>query len=264
MNRRDFLTVLGGASALSIMNASSVSAAEPTTSLYVKGLVIVDFDDPDTLKLGFPKAPGHKATLAVLPHSGNKRTMTINGDGSVHAERLALTQPRIFVPEIVRMKEFYGDAIRSKVDNCPSVISIPYGAIRSITTDEVSASRYTFVRTDNGEEVQSFRPRQVAESIKIDLSSTGTLKVDNGKVSIPLGAARELRVEYAPVEENADTMDAYADHFFHYFAYVERPAALDFDVVPKKLNGRNASAPRIGNNFLAWTEWPYCFIVAVR
>jgi hypothetical protein len=190
--------------------------------------------------------------------------MTIKGHGTVQEETLAFTQPKIVVPEIVRMKEFYGDGVRSRVDDCPSVISIPYSAIRSVTTGDVSASRYTFVRADNGEEVQSFRPRQVAESIKIDLSSTGTLKVDNDKVSIPLETARELRVEYAPVEERADTMDAYADHFFHYFAYVERPAALDFDVVPKKLNGRSTTTPRIGNNFVAWTEWPYCFIVAVR
>ena len=32
------------------------------------------------------------------------------------------------------------------------------------------------MRTDNGEEVTSFRPRQVAETIKIDLSSAGILK----------------------------------------------------------------------------------------
>ena len=264
MNRRDFLTVVGGVSAVSLMNARSAFSAEGTTSLYVKGLVIVDFDDAEFLKLGFPDAPGHKATLAVVPQTGNKRTMTIKGNGAVSAAALDASQPQIIVPEIVRMKEFYGDAVKSKVDLCPSVISIPYSAIRSVTTDAVSAARYTFVRADNGEEVNTFRPRQVAETIKIDLSSAGTLKLDHGKVSIPLETTRELRVEYAPVGQVAASGDAYADHFSHYFAYVERPAALDFDVVPKKLGGNSAPMPRIGNNFMAFDVWPYCFVISVH
>jgi hypothetical protein len=261
MNRREFLTVAGGVSAVSIMSGPSVLAAASTTSIYVKGLVIVDFDDPNFLKLGFPRAPGHKATLDVIPRNGEKRTLMIKGNGSVNATS-AMAQPKIFVPEIVRLKEFYGDAIKSKVDACPSVISIPYSAISSVTTEEVSASRYTFVRADNGREVKSFRPRQVAETIRIDLSSSGTLKLDNGRIAIPLDAARELRIEYAP--EEAGNMDAFADHFQHYFAYVERPAALDFDVVPKKLGGNNTPTPRIGNNFMRWGMWPYCFVIAVH
>src|SRR5205823_13221134 len=113
---------------------------------------------------------------------------------------------------------------------CPGVISIPRNAIRSVTTSEVSPVRYTFLRSDTGEEVTSFRPRQVAETIKIDISSSGTLKLDDGKVNIPLETARELRVEYAP-EKLEPGFDPYADHFGHYFSYIERPAALDFDVI---------------------------------
>jgi hypothetical protein len=262
MNRREFLTVAGGVSAASLVSRRAAFAGTSTTSLYVKGLVIVDFDDPNYLRLGFPKAPGHKATLAITPQHGDKKTLTIKGHGAVNAQTIALTQPKIVVPEIVRLKEFYGDAIKSKVNLCPSVISIPYSAISSVSTDEVSAARYTFVRADNGAEVTSFRPRRVAETIRIDLSSAGTLKLDSAKVAIPLETTRELRIEYAP--EEAGDMDAYADHFYHYFAYVERPAALDFDVVPRKLGGSSAPTPRIGNNFAAWGSWPYCFVISVH
>src|SRR5207247_11228995 len=110
--------------------------------------------------------------------------------------------------------------------------SIRRGAIRSVTVTELTAARYTFVPTDTGEEVSIFRPRQLADAIKIELSSAGTLKLDDGKVSIPLETARELRVEYTP--ERATT-DPLTDHFHHYFPYIERPAAGDFDVVPRKV-----------------------------
>jgi hypothetical protein len=261
MNRREFLSVIGGASAVSMMNVRS-AFAEETTSLYVKGLVMFDFENPAVLRIGFPKAPGHKATLAIAPKSGSKRTLTIKGHGSVDANGVTLAgNPKIAVPELVRMKEFYGVAVKSKVDQCPSVITIPSSAILSVTTAELSKARYTFTRADNGQEVVSFRPRQVAETIRIELSSAGTLKLDNGKVAIPLQTARELRVEYVP--ESIAGMDAYADHFHHYFSYVERPAALDFDVVPRKLGGSSAPTPRVGNQFMMVDMWPFCFAIAI-
>jgi len=265
INRREFLNVLGGASAASMIGVSAFASssgdkgAADVTSLYVKGLVMVDLGNPDLIRLGFPKAPGHKATLSILPQNGPRRTISIKGNGSVEAHGIASTNPKIFIPEIVRMKEFYGDAVKSHVDKCPSVISIPSSAIRSVTTSEVSPSRYTFVRADNGEEVNSFRPRQIAETIKIDLSSAGTLKLDDGKVNIPLDSARELRVEYAP--ERVDPgFDAYADHFGHYFDYIEKPAALDFNVIPKKVSG-GSSSTQFGNHFL--DGYVICYLTAV-
>src|SRR5437867_12607018 len=180
INRRDFLTVLGGG-AVSVTGvsafASTSSDKSPSdvTSLYVKGLVLLDLGNPHLIRLGFPKAPGHKATLSVVPQNGTRRTIAIKGNGSVEARGVASADPKIFVPEVVRMKEFYGEGVKSHVDKCPSVISIPRTAIRSITTTEVSKARYTFVRADNGQEVNSFRPRQVAETIKIDLSSASVL-----------------------------------------------------------------------------------------
>ena len=267
MNRRDFLSVLGGG-AVSVTGVSAFASTSEdkspadVTSLYVKGLVMMDLGDPSVVRLGFPKAPGHKATLTILPQNGTRRILPIKGNGSVEARGVASTDSKIFVPELVRMKEFYGEGVKGHVDKCPSVISIPSAAIRSITTSQVSKARYTFVRADNGEEIVSFRPRQIAETIKIDLSSASILKLDNGKVNIPLDTARELRVQYEP-EKIDSGYDPYVDHFGHYFSYVERPAALDFDVVPQKIGGNSAPTPKLGHHFMMTDEYAACFIAAV-
>jgi len=262
MKRRDFLTVMGGATAVSMMNIPSLFAGSSTTSLYVKGLVMMSTSDPAVVKLGFPKAPGHKATLEVVPQSGSRRVLNIKGNGTVEANGLALLEPKIKVPELVSMKEFYGNTYTNKIDECPMVISIPRGAIQSISTVNVSEDRYTFVRADNGREINTFRPRQIAETIKIDLSSTATLKLDNGKVSIPLATARELHADYAPMAELAAN-DGYAEHFQHYFMYLDRPPAADFDVVPKKLGAKSLPAPRVGNNFAMFFPVTFCFMVEI-
>src|SRR5262245_29367769 len=261
MNRRHFLTVMGGTTAASIIHTEA-ARAESTTTLYVKGLVMMSVEDSELLRLGFPKAPGHKATLAVLPREGNLRVMNIRGKSSLQTSALQSSPSKILIPELVSMKEFYGDQVRSRITECPTVISIPYAAIRSVTADELSPSRYTFIRTDNGEEVHTFRPRQIAESIKIDLSSTGTLKLDGGKVSIPLAGTRELHADYSP-EANAanNTGDVFADHFHHYLMYVDRPPSANFDVVPKKLAGNAASPERVGNSF--YPPFFFCYMVAV-
>jgi hypothetical protein len=261
INRRQFLNVLGGASALSLIGASRAFATvdtEATTSLFVKGLVMVDLQNPDLVRLGFPKAPGHKATLEIIPVAGTKRTITLKGDGRVDAAGVSMN-PKIAVPELVRVKELYGKDATTRVDQCPAVISIAANAIKSITTSEVSQARYTFVRADNGKEIDTFRPRQIAETIKIDLSSAGTLKLDGGKLNIPLQSARELRVQYTP--ERAASMDSYAEHFNHYFDYVERPAALDFDVVPKKIGAKAAPTPRVGHHFMMMDAYTFCYLL---
>jgi hypothetical protein len=274
MNRREFLSVLGGASAISMAipafasSTSSTSAdrtAADITSLYVRGLVMVDLGNPDLIRLGFPKAPGHKATLSVVAHSGAKQALTIKGSGAIEARGVVSSDAKIVVPELIRMKEFYGNDVKSHVDHCPGVISIPRNAIRGVTTTELTPARYTFLRTDTGEEVTSFRPRQVANAIRIDLSSACTLKLDEGKVNIPLGTARELRVEYTV--EKVDSADPFADHFHHYFPYVERPAALDFDVVPRKVSALGDPAPapvsHLGHHFMMLDNYALCSLVAV-
>jgi hypothetical protein len=272
MNRRQFLSVLGGASAISMAipafasSTYSITAenlAPNITSLYVRGLVMVDLGNPDLIRLGFPKAPGHRATLSVVAPSGTKQALIIKGNGSVEAKGIASSDAKIVVPELIRMREFYGNDVKSHVDKCPGVISIPRNAIRAVTASELTPSRYTFLRTDTGEEVTSFRPRQVADAIRIDLSSAGTLKLDDGKINIPLETARELRVEYTA--EKVDSADPFADHFHHYFPYVERPAALDFDVVPRKVSALGDPAPaavsHAGHHFL--DDYILCSLVAV-
>jgi len=255
LNRREFLSVLGGAGAVSMVSISAFAStsadktASSVTSLYVKGLVMLDLGHPDFVRIGFPKAPGHKATLSIVPENGASRAIFIKGNGSVEMQGIAATDPKIFVPELVRFRELYGNGVASHIERCPSVISIPSNAIRSITTSEVSKERWTFVRAQSGEEVTSFRPRHVAETVKIDLSSASVLKLDQGKVNIPLDTTRELRMEYTP-EKIEPGFDPYSDHFGHYFDYVERPAALDFDVVPKKLTGFSSPTPKVGQRFV--------------
>src|SRR5262249_37014394 len=162
---------------------------------------------------------------------------------------------------LIRMKEFYGDNVKSRVDQCPSVISIPRNTIHSVKATELTDSRYTFVRADNGEEVNTFRPRQLADAIRIDLSSAGTLKLDNGNVTIPLDTARELRVEYT-VDKSTST-DQIADHFHHYFPYIERPAALDYDVVPRKVGAASSPTPHVGHHFMMLDAITLCSLIAV-
>jgi len=267
INRREFLTFIGSATAASMAMPAMASTSTTdnqavglVTSLYVKGLVMVDLGNPDVVRLGFPKAPGHKATLSVVPHGGAKQVLSIKGRGVVDAKPIASVD-KILVPELIRMKEFYGNDVKSHVDQCPSTISIPRNTIRNITATELTASRYTFVRTDTGEEVASFRPRQVADAIKIELSSAGTLKLDGGKVNIPLDTARELRVEYT--QEKVTSADPFADHFHHYFPYVERPAALDFDVVPRKVGAASSATPHAGHHFMMLDNTTLCSLVAL-
>src|SRR5262245_61299325 len=266
ISRRQFLSVLGSVTAVTlaipvIASTTADKLATDVTSLYVKGLVMVDLGNPDVIRLGFPKAPGHKATLSVLPQNGAKQVMPIKGHGAIEAKPIASADNKIMVPELIRMKEFYGNEVKAHVDKCPGTISIPRNAIRNVTATELTASRYTFVRTDTGEEVTTFRPRQLADAIKIELSSAGTLKLDDGKVNIALDTARELRVEYTP--DRVTSADPFADHFHHYFPYIERPAALDFDVVPRKVGAQSSPTPQAGHHFMMVDGAVLCSLVAV-
>jgi len=266
MNRREFLTFVGGATAISmaVPALASTSAADQAvpgiTSLQVRGLVMVDLGNPDVIRLGFPKAPGHKATLSYLPVNGARQVLPLKGQGTLEAKPIESPLSKIVVPELIRMKEFYGDAVKSHVDLCPGTITIPRNVVRSVQATELTSARYTFVRTDTGEEVTSFRPRQVADAIKIDVSSAGILKLDNGKMTIPLDTARELRVEYTPEKMVADP---FADHFQHFFAYVERPAALDFDVVPRKVGAPSSPTPKGAHHFMMLDNSTLCGLVAL-
>ena len=75
MNRREFISVLGGVSAFSMAIpalASSTTAttadkvAADLTSFYVKGLVMVDLSNPDIIRLGFPHQWVNKKPILTL------------------------------------------------------------------------------------------------------------------------------------------------------------------------------------------------------
>jgi hypothetical protein len=256
---------MGGATAAaaSLSGLHSAFGAEMTTALYVKGLIILSFEDPTALRLGFPKAAGHKATFSLVPLSGTSRVMNLKGTYKVGIRSTITARPDYKIPEMIRMQEFYGNKIRSTVEECPTLISIPYAAIRSITTAEVSSSRYTFVRADNGQEITTFRPRKVAETIKIELSSDAVMKLNREK-TVAMNTMKEVHAEYSPEDpESLAGMDAFTAHFPHYNAYMVRPPEANFDVLPKNLAAPLNPIPKVGNNFLRWPPYVACFVVAV-
>jgi len=266
MNRRYFLTAMGGTTAAvaSLSQVSKVFAAETTTPFYVKGLVMISFEDSKVLRLGLPKAPGHKATLAMVPQKGSQRSVNLKGAYTVETAATGSGRPDYKIPELIRMQELYGNGIHSRVNECPTVITIPYDAIKSITTAEVSPTRYTFVRADNGQEVTTFRPRKVAETLRIELSSNATMKLDGGKTSIAMNSLKEVHAEYSPdAPATKADMDAFTAHFPHYYAYLDRPANANFDVLPKNLGNTSAATPRVGNNFMPFYPYMMCFVVAI-
>ena len=266
MNRRHFITAMSGATAAaaSLSHLNNAFGSETTTSFYAKGLIMISFEDDRVLRLGFPKAHGHKATLAMVPQKGRQRTLSLKGNYEVESAATGLGKPNYTIPELIRMQELYGNNIRSRVDQCPVVISIPYAAIQSITAPETSPTRYTFVRADNGQEIVTFRPRKIAETLRIELLSDAVMKLDGGKTPVALNTMKEVHAEYVPEDAAVVAgVDAFTAHFPHYNAYLVRPANANFDVLPKNLGASSAPTPKLGNKFMP--IWPYylCFVVGV-
>ena len=258
MNRRDFMTVVGGAGAASILGSSSILASsEKTTPLLVRGLVMLSFSDEDYLRIAIPKAHAHKATLTIVPTEGDRRYTEIKGHGTLEGVDPDGTKPEVRLPELLHVREIYRDAV-PRLEDSQSTISIPWSGVRSITTNTVSKDRWTFIRTDTGEEVHSVRPRKIAESIKIELLSSSTLKLNNGKDSVALGEVEELRTDFVPV---SDKVGDFVDHFAHYLPYVETGDA--FPVLPKRLGRarRKSYVPAVGNSFAMAFPSPICFLI---
>jgi len=262
MNRRDFLSVVGGASVASLAGFHPAFAAtEQTTSLYVGGLMMVSLEDTG-IRIGFPQAPMHKATLKIVPVNGAARTIAIKGNGLLESHG-TVTSPKIFTPEAVKMSEIYGTDVKARFEKCPNVISIPYSAIKSMTTAKVSKDRWTFVRADTNQEIDTFRPRQIGETLRIELISDSVLKLDGGKTTVKLDTTQELFANYAPAPKDLSP-NMYADHFVHYMQYVERPPAADFMVVPKKLTGITSNpTTKIGNHFMMYENTPWCYFIMI-
>ena len=264
MNRRDFLTAAAGTTAVSMFGASSLLAIEKTlalektTPLYVRGLAMLSFGDPQYLRIALPRAPHHAATLVVTPSDGTRVETPIHGHGHLEGIAPGGQKPEIRLPELIHIRELYRDAV-AKLDQSPSIISIPWSAVRSVSTNTVSDDRWTFVFKDSGEDVGSFRPRKIAESLKIDLVSTGTLKLNDGALSVPLEGAEEVRTDFTPTSGD---MGGFEEHFSLYMPYVETSANAP-TVVPKKLGRqtRRTSIPALGNSFARVYPFTACFLV---
>src|ERR1051326_5241920 len=163
MNSRDFLTVVGGTSVFSLASIRPLfAAAERTTTLYLNGLVMVSFEDP-VLRIGFPKAPAHKATLKVVPVNGAARMLSLKGHGVVETKAVATGKPNIELREAVKMSEIYGQDVKARLEKCPTILEIPYAAIKSVSTGKVTPDRYTFIRADNHEEIDRSEERRVGK-----------------------------------------------------------------------------------------------------
>ncbi len=258
MNRRDFMTVFGGVGAAAVLGDRQLLASDDeTTSFYVRGLVMLTFDDPNYLRLAIPEAHGHKAMLSIVPDEGDQRTLPIKGHGALEGIAPNGQKPDLHLPELLHIREIYRDAT-PKIDDSPSIISIPWSAIRSVRTNTVSDHRWTFTRTDTGEEVNTVRPRKIAESLKIELVSSSTLKLNNGKASVALSRVQELWTDFIPIR---DDIGDFVDHFAHYMPYVDTSEA--FHVIPKRLGPprRRATVPPMGNSYA--TVWPdiMCFLL---
>ena len=257
MNRRDFMTVFGGVTAVTMLGNRQLVASEETTPFYVRGLVMLRFDDPNYLWLAIPEAHGHKATLSIVGNEADRRTLPIKGHGALEGIAPNGQKPDLQLPELLHIREIYRDAT-PKIDDSPSIISIPWSAIRSVSTNTVSDDRWTFIRTDTGEEVNTVRPRKIAESLKIELVSSGTLKLNNGKASVALSEVQELSTDFIPVR---DDIGDFVDHFAHYLPYVETSEA--FHVIPKRL-GRPRRKPTVapmGNSYATVFPDIICFLL---
>jgi hypothetical protein len=249
----------GGATALSVLGGSisqlmAREATPGTTPFRVKGLAMLSFADPEYLTIALPEAPHHQATLAVTPNGGESISQRLRGHGVlVGATPTISTKPNLRVPALVDVQELYPGA-RPKLDKSPTIISIPWSAVAGIAAETLSEDRWTFVVKETGEEVVTFRPRQVAESVRIDLVSSGVLNIDDGRLAVDLTRVSEVATEFVPMEHE---MGGFSDHFGLYMPYVERRTGAP-EIEPRVVGARSASVPTpsFGNSF-APRLWPY-------
>lgn len=253
MRFRNLLTAISVFAALSLISVCFAAQPEAVTSptVFVRGLLMLQLEQQDGLHIVLPDAPGHKATITFVMKDGERRVLPFKGHSTIKVSN-SESSPVVKVPELVRMKELYGDGITPLVDRAPNNISIPWSSIRAVSTDQVSPSRYTFVRKDNGEEIASFRPRNIAQTIRIELTSLGTLDFFPVKADIELRKAKEIWIEQVP--KSVDSADIYREHFHYYLHYIDRPADHSFDVEPRRLSGAVSYTPRVGQSFWIGAE----------
>jgi hypothetical protein len=239
--------------------APQVQDSSQAPVVYVRGLAMLQLENPDNLRIALPDASGHDATITLVMQDGRKRVVPFKGHGTVRVSQPSASRPVVNVPEVVRMKELFTSGTKPLLDKSPKTISIPWSGIRRVATEKVTDARYTFVRKDTGDEVQTFRPRKIAESIRIELSASGRLDFQT-KAGVDLQGVKAIWVEYLPRDMTRD--NPIAEHFHHYLHYVDRPSGYEFDVAPKRVSGPSSVSPRIGNSF--WVDmYVLCWLVAV-
>jgi len=221
---------------------------------------MLQLEQQDGLHIILPDAPGHKATITFVTNDGKRVVVPFKGHSTIQTSQPEPSPAVVKVPELVRLKELFGTGITPLVNRAPNKVLIPWSSIRSVTTDEVSPSRFTFVRTDNGEEIETFRPRNIAETIRIQLTSVGQLDFKPLKSDIDVEKVKEIWIEQVP--KNLDSADMYRDHFHHYLHYIERPAGQNFNVEPRKLSGASSRTAQFGQSFWIGADLP-CDPVAV-
>lgn len=266
MNRRDFWMTAGGATALSVLGGRAASllareAVSGTTPFFVRGLAMVDFGSADYLTIALPEAPHHAGTVQFTTSGGTAESHAVKGRGRLLGSAGFNPKPDVRVPPLVNVQELYPGA-SPKLAKSPTIISIPWSAVTGISAETLSEDRWTFVVKDTGEEVITFRPRQVAESLRFDLVSSGVLEMNDGEVSVDLAEVSDVSTEFVPM---SDDMGGYTDHFAFYLPYVEiGPNAPE--VQPREVGqrrGRSAPIPALANSFAAAGArvWPYslCF-----
>jgi len=249
MKFRNLLTAISVLAALCCASWKLVAEPGTTTSptVFIRGLLMLQLEQQDGLHIILPDAPGHKATITFLMNDGKRFVVPLKGRSTIQMSQPELSPAVVKVPELVRLKEVYGAGITPLVDRAPNRVSIPWSSIRSVTTGEVSPSRWTFVRTDNGEEIETFRPRNIAETIRIQLPSVGQLDFKPLKSDIDVAKVKEIWIEQIP--KSLDSADMYRDHFHHFLHYIERPAGQNFEVEPRKLSGGSSVTARFGQSF---------------
>jgi hypothetical protein len=258
MKVRNLLTAICAFAVVSFPTLGfSAEQEKSTPSIVVRGLVMVQLEDRDALRIAVPDAPHHKSMITFVMKDGRQHVFPFKGRGVLTVAEAAKTAPVVKVPEIVRMKELYGEGVEPLFSRSPEMISIPWTAIRSVRTEKVTDVRYTFIRKDNGQELETFRPRQVAESIRIEVSSIGRLDFDHAKLAFGADVG-EIRIEHVP--QHLTSATPIVEHFHHYMHYVKRPSGKDYDVEPKRVSHARRVSPLTGNLFWINAEIPCCLI----
>ena len=243
--------------------ASGSLASERQTegpALIVSGLIMVSVDGPESLQIVVPEAPGHNATISIVGRNGDNRVLPLaKGVAMLTALAPGTTKPVVRLPELVRARELYGGDVRVRLTDARTIVSVPWPAVAGVSAASVTRQRYTFVSADTGEEVQTFRPRQIAESIRIDLTSTGNLKIGKN-APIDFGDAKEIHIDYSPKNPHPDQFE---EHFQHYLHYLELPTGRINPVRPQSMSPAQAHLRRHPMINALFPPYYFCYTMGI-